>query len=114
MQNNDQSIWAISVNPILSYFISFNVDAVEQAGHAALQERDPDCVSQVFLFEKDGEGVWSFALALSPEPELRIDGGGCRAGVSAAFSAKLAMFRSPAKKVPFSPSHLFSDLFNIL
>ena len=107
MQDNDHSMYATPVNPMLSYYNSFNVDALKQAGHAALQERDSICVSQVFLFEKDSGGVWSFALALSPEPELRIDGGGRRAGVSAAFSAKLAMFRSPAKKVPFSPSHLF-------
>ncbi|CAL8463697.1 g3231 [Coccomyxa elongata] len=53
---------------------------------------------QVFLFERDGEGVWSYARSLSPEPAMRIDGGGRRGAISAAFSAKLAMFRSPAKK----------------
>ncbi len=57
------------------------------------------CALQVFLFERDGEGVWSCARSLSPEPGMRIDGGGRRGAVSAAFSAKLAMFRSPAKKV---------------
>ena len=58
-----------------------------------------DGAPQVFLFERDGEGVWSCARSLSPEPGMRVDGGGRRGAVSAAFSAKLAMFRSPAKKV---------------
>ncbi|BDA48424.1 Actin-related protein 2/3 complex subunit 1A [Coccomyxa sp. Obi] len=53
---------------------------------------------QVFLFERDGEGVWSCVRSLSPEPGMRIDSDGRRGAVSAAFSAKLAMFRSPAKK----------------
>lgn len=53
----------------------------------------------MFLFERDSEGVWSYARSLTPEPDLRIDRGARRGGVSADFSAKLAMFRSPAKKV---------------
>ncbi len=61
-------------------------------------------MGQVFLFERGGDGVWSFARSLPPEPQLQIDDGVRRAGVSAAFEAKLAMFRSPAKKVPTAVS----------
>jgi hypothetical protein len=53
---------------------------------------------QVFLFERDGTGTWAFARALVPDPPLKFCDPNKRGQVSAAFSAKLAMFKQPMSK----------------
>lgn len=54
---------------------------------------------QVFLFERDESGSWSYARALSSEPVLAFVTEAKKGQVSAEFSAKLAMFKSPMSKV---------------
>lgn len=56
---------------------------------------------QVFLCEQDSQGAWALTHELKPEPAQAASGSGHRKGRRADFSAKLAMFKAPAKVQPY-------------
>ena len=55
---------------------------------------------QVFLFEQDSQGSWALTQELTPGPAQVAYSSGNQKGRSTDFSAKLAMFKTPAQVWP--------------